>query len=165
MKPHLLASTLLQTSAMKGMMTTCKSSTRKPFWTPLRHHLRARRGSTALWGLHPPPNNQQAPPATLPRPLDSKEPQITFQCTAVGVLWELLEHVQVGMETVEASVEGVDGCLSPNRENPAAIRGTYSPLLRGLQQSLADIAGVMRRGMNKCSAKVTTARWPTIWGQ
>lgn len=47
------------------------------------------------------------------------------------------------METITGSLEGVCECLSPDKDTPEAIRGIYLQLDR-LEQSLADIAGVMR---------------------
>ncbi|XP_078518837.1 uncharacterized protein LOC144783997 [Lissotriton helveticus] len=102
------------------------------------------RVSSVMASPHPSPTNQQALPATPLRTLDSEDPQITFQWTAVEVQRELEDPVRAGMETLVATLEGVRGYLSPNSDNTAPIKGAYSPL-RGCKQSQADIAGVMRQ--------------------
>lgn len=80
-------------------------------------------------GISTYPAKQPTGPPTA-TPLDSEDPQITFQWTVVGVQRELADQVRAGMETLAATLEGVHGCRRSSRDNSAAIRGTYS-LLHG----------------------------------
>ncbi|XP_078514090.1 betaine-homocysteine S-methyltransferase-like isoform X3 [Lissotriton helveticus] len=57
-------------------------------------YLDTRRISRVLVFPHTPPNNQQEPPTNTPMLLDSEDPTITFQQTAVGVQLELADQVR-----------------------------------------------------------------------
>lgn len=106
---------------------------------------------------------ENVPSASQSPSLDSEDPQVVFQWQVVGVKQQLLDEMRVGMETPEGTLEEVHRCLSPSKNTSEAIKCTY-PSLHRTEQSLADIASVMRQRQQQQSCQCDTSEVATQLG-
>ncbi|KAJ1141262.1 hypothetical protein NDU88_007596 [Pleurodeles waltl] len=83
-------------------------------------------------------------PASSNRAEDSDDTGISFERTVVGVQRELVKEVQVGMQIMAASLEGVRSCMMLSAEQAAAMQGQTS-ILQELQQSVKEISTAVRK--------------------
>ncbi|KAJ1165235.1 hypothetical protein NDU88_005663 [Pleurodeles waltl] len=70
-----------------------------------------------------PPTTPIERPASSNTAEDSDNTGISFERTVVGVQRELANEVRVGMQTMAASLEGVDLCMMSTEEQEAAMQG------------------------------------------
>ncbi|KAJ1203378.1 hypothetical protein NDU88_007165 [Pleurodeles waltl] len=89
------------------------------------------------------PTTPIARPASSNPAEDSDDTGTSFERTVVGVQRELAKEVQVGMQNMAASLEGVHSCMMSSAEQAAAMQGLTS-FLQELQQSVKEISTAVR---------------------
>ncbi|XP_069081049.1 uncharacterized protein [Pleurodeles waltl] len=104
----------------------------------------ARRSTDTAAITEDPPTNPIVRTASSIPADDSDDTGTSFERTVIGVQRELAKEVRVGMQNMEASLEGVRSCMMTTAEQAAAMQRRTS-ILQELQQSVKEISTAVRK--------------------
>ncbi|KAJ1125483.1 hypothetical protein NDU88_003912 [Pleurodeles waltl] len=103
----------------------------------------ARRSTDTAAITEDPPTTPVVRPATSNSAEDSEDTGTTFERTVGRVQRELAKEVQVGMQNMAASLEGMHMCMMSSAEQAAVMQALPS-LLQGLQQCVREFTTAVR---------------------